>query len=275
MKRLFFDIGAHKGNDTAFYLEHGWKVVAVEAHPTLASLSDERFHMQLGDARVIHRAITPTGKPAKLFVSDKGVKGETHSIYPHRVKGCEQLGYTVEGTTIGYLLKTYGVPDYMKVDIEGADVIAIRQLHSWLASASGKGYRAPPYLSVELCPNHPEETLEIFSHLAYMGYDLFSIEEQHWDTTIDVDQVEHTLPINAAAGLWFMHMVAAARAEGVWFDLHTKHSTADDHTEVTSGVTLGAIRRRSPGCPTAPKDSPKRGLAGFAQDVKRSYDKAP
>jgi len=34
---LIFDIGAHIGADTAFYLQKGFKVVAVEAYPPHAN----------------------------------------------------------------------------------------------------------------------------------------------------------------------------------------------------------------------------------------------
>lgn len=228
-KRLMLDLGAHLGSDSAYYLANGWRVIAVEAHPGLANQLRSKFHITPMDVRVVHRAITADGGEAKLFVSNKGLQGETHSIFPHRVKGCEPEGYTVPGTTVGYLLKTYGVPDYMKVDIEGADLVAIRQLHEW--TTKNLAWTPPAYLSVELCPDHPEEALEIFSHLAYMGYDLFSIEEQDWNKTVDVDWVEHRLPINAMAGLWFMHIAGnVMKRKDAWFDLHARHSSVEEGT---------------------------------------------
>lgn len=233
-KRLFLDVGAHKGNDTAFYLDKGWKVVAVEAHYELAKECAQRFHLQIGDCRVVNRAISPDGKPTKLYTSSKGVHGETHSTYPHRTKRPEGVPMHVEGTTVGYLLKTHGVPDYMKVDIEGADVVAIRQLHEWYTLQCQAHSRAPksvipPYLSVELCPEHPEEALEIFSHLAYMGYDRFALIQQHWDQTVDVDSLVYGLDLPAVAADWF-GMDRRGIPKDVWYDLHALHSSVEEGT---------------------------------------------
>ena len=41
--KLIFDVGAHKGEDTTFYLKKGFKVIAVEANPALAQGLRDRF----------------------------------------------------------------------------------------------------------------------------------------------------------------------------------------------------------------------------------------
>ena len=40
---LVFDVGAHYGNDTAYYLSRGFRVVAVEAHPKCFCELYQRF----------------------------------------------------------------------------------------------------------------------------------------------------------------------------------------------------------------------------------------
>ena len=42
-KNLIFDIGFHKGEDTKYYLEKGYKVVAVEANPILTDYGKIKF----------------------------------------------------------------------------------------------------------------------------------------------------------------------------------------------------------------------------------------
>lgn len=228
LDRLMLDLGAHDGTDSAYYLHRGWKVVAVEAHPGLARGLTDMFHLCPLECRVVNRAISPEGKEARLYVSDKGLAGETHSIFPDKVKRCEPEGYTVPGTTVGKLFDLYGVPFYMKVDIEGADVLAMRQLHEW----SKVGRNVPPaYLSVELSWDHPEETLEIFSHLAYMGYDLFRLADQ-----FNPEGIAKTVPLETSAHAYYtLHDMLAdwfdgPPLEGHWFDLHARHSTANEAT---------------------------------------------
>lgn len=220
--RVMMDLGAHKGADSAFYLRDRYKVIAVEAHPGLAreceatlSLLNSTTIMPGEDIiryRVLKAAVTPTGEEAHLYCSNKGLQGETHSIYPHRVKGCEDVGYTVAGTTIPRLFKNHGVPYYLKVDIEGADVVAIRQLHDCKA--------VPPYLSVEPDRDHPEEALEIMAHFGYMGYDSFDLVRQHWDKTVDIETLSYNLTLNQLATLWFS-MPPFDKDE--WYDVHAKH----------------------------------------------------
>jgi 16S rRNA A1518/A1519 N6-dimethyltransferase RsmA/KsgA/DIM1 with predicted DNA glycosylase/AP lyase activity len=57
MQRLIYDVGAHKGEDTDFYLKKGFSVVAIEADPTLFSLLSERFdqHIELGKLTLLSR----------------------------------------------------------------------------------------------------------------------------------------------------------------------------------------------------------------------------
>ena len=43
MSELVFDIGMHNGDDTAYYLSRGYRVLAVEANPSLCASARERF----------------------------------------------------------------------------------------------------------------------------------------------------------------------------------------------------------------------------------------
>src|SRR5438105_4006448 len=56
---LVFDIGMHKGEDTAFYLKKGYRVVAIEADPDLAAMCRKRFqsHIEDGSLHIIEGAI--------------------------------------------------------------------------------------------------------------------------------------------------------------------------------------------------------------------------
>ena len=40
---LIVDVGAHNGDDTAFYLHKGYRVIAIEANPVLAKSITVRF----------------------------------------------------------------------------------------------------------------------------------------------------------------------------------------------------------------------------------------
>lgn len=226
---LMFDLGAHKGLDTGYYLDQGFKVIAVEAHPKIvAKLTvDNTFPMIADQLVVVSAAITPDGNSTPFYESSKGIDGETHSTFPHRVKGCESAPFEVAGTTLAQLFVTYGVPEYLKIDIEGADVIAIRQLHTFQTNTTKLfgAAKMPAYLSVELDWEHPEEALEIFSHLAYMGYERFAMVQQHWDVTVDYRKVKHSMCLADAVCDWTSRC-GFVDTKDLWFDLHSKHKDA-------------------------------------------------
>ena len=43
---LIYDVGMHDGDDTAYYLDKGFQVVAVEANPVLVQSGRERFRLK-------------------------------------------------------------------------------------------------------------------------------------------------------------------------------------------------------------------------------------
>jgi FkbM family methyltransferase len=50
---LIFDVGCHKGEDSDFYLKKGFRVVAVEAHPSLCLDLRQRFSKQIADGSFV------------------------------------------------------------------------------------------------------------------------------------------------------------------------------------------------------------------------------
>ena len=63
MKReqdLIYDVGMHNGDDTAYYLHKGFRVVAIEANPVCVQACEKRFAdaIRLGRLRIINVGIT-------------------------------------------------------------------------------------------------------------------------------------------------------------------------------------------------------------------------
>ena len=55
--KLIFDIGMHVGQDTAFYLAKGFRVIAVEANPLLVRDAEKHFKNQIetGQLTILNR----------------------------------------------------------------------------------------------------------------------------------------------------------------------------------------------------------------------------
>jgi FkbM family methyltransferase len=185
---LIYDVGFHRGEDSEFYLTKGFKVVAIEAHPALCKAGREKFAQDIESGRLVllNVAVAATSGPISFFESDNDVWG---SIQRDAAKRNERLGagwreITVEGRRFGEILSQYGIPYYMKVDIEGADLLCLEALEEFddrpryisieaevdvlsgirkqIAALSGLGYAKfkivrQGHVPLQCCPNPPRE----------------------------------------------------------------------------------------------------------------------
>ena len=122
---LLFDIGANRGDATVAGLNKGYKVIALEPA--------SRIYKQLVSSFIYN----PNVVPLKLAVSDKDnervefYEAEedglstlnkdwlTDETMPYAGKGFRTISATT--ITVDTLVKLYGKPDLMKIDVEGAE----------------------------------------------------------------------------------------------------------------------------------------------------------
>jgi FkbM family methyltransferase len=141
---LIYDIGALQGDDTGWYLQQGYRVVAVEANPQLAKELEKKFNLAIvsGKLTVVNVAVADRdNETVTFFISREDWRSSTIKDL------AERDGVIVETTAmptarLSTLFKQYGAPYYCKIDIEGNDAIAI-------SSLGGKAGR-PKFISCEL-----------------------------------------------------------------------------------------------------------------------------
>lgn len=136
---LIIDAGMHAGRDTGFYLKKGFDVVAVEANPELVKKAQSTFKDALSDGRlVIHDvAIADHEGEIEFFVNDQHDDwGTTSQQFALRNEGFGTANTLtrVKCTTFQDILRQHDIPYYLKIDIEGADILC-------LAARSGKRLR--------------------------------------------------------------------------------------------------------------------------------------
>lgn len=172
---LIFDIGLHKGEDTAFYLRKGFRVVAVEANPKLVEHCRVRFARAISNGRlkIVDRAIADRPGPIPFYVnevfSDWGTASEDWMLRNDRW-GAASVKTEVEAVTMESLFASHGIPYYLKVDIEGFDDLCI----SPLVQMADK----PEFVSVESHAWSQEETSRLLDLLAAAGYTKFNVVSQ-------------------------------------------------------------------------------------------------
>jgi FkbM family methyltransferase len=176
---LIYDIGAHTGDDTAWYLQQGYRVLAVEANPLLAKELEMNFNaaIKAGKLTVLNMAVAKNdNETIPFFISQENWRSSTIKSIAEREAAIEQ---TVELTTTSLfsLFKKYGTPHYCKIDIEGNDAVAINNL-------AGKTV-LPRYISCELTCNSIQDIqqnknllFETIDALKAAGYTSFQLIDQ-------------------------------------------------------------------------------------------------
>jgi FkbM family methyltransferase len=134
---LVFDIGANDGRYTGIFLELGAKVVAVEPNPSLARILRERFR-----AEVEEMAVGAEPGFAELHLAEVDILSTLSTDWMDIARR-EQLSnewsgetITVSVSTLDALIACYGVPSYVKIDVEGYEPQVLRGLSQAIATVS-------------------------------------------------------------------------------------------------------------------------------------------
>jgi len=176
-KKLIFDVGLHKGEDTDFYLSKGFNVVAFEANPDLVTSCKVKFKKEIEDnkLKIVEGAIAEDNfeKKIKFFRNKKNsVWGTVIKEWAERneMDGAFSECIEVNSIDIREYYQKYGIPYYLKIDIEGMDLVCCRALLEFNDK--------PSYISIEsdkISFSNLEKEFELFDQL---GYEKFKIIQQ-------------------------------------------------------------------------------------------------
>lgn len=174
-KSLIFDIGMHCGQDTQHYLQLGYRVVAVEAEPLLVDAARRRFAPEIAEGRltVVHSVIAAEDGPVPFWVfPDKSEwnTADTEHARQSIAAGNRHLRIELTGRQFASILREFGTPLFVKIDIEGADLLCVEGL----GALPGR----PPYLSLELSRASRDVAFEILAKVYTLGYRQFKMVDQ-------------------------------------------------------------------------------------------------
>ena len=178
---LIYDIGANRGEDAEFYLRKGFRVVAIEADPDLALACRRRLRhfLEAGRLTIIEGAIV---EPHALAAGQRTVRFYKNDANP--VWGTVRAEWAERNERLGALsrpidvpvldlhdvLRAHGVPHYMKIDIEGVDLVCVRAL--------GRFRERPDFVSLESDKTCFAGVAREVDELAALGYVAFQAVEQ-------------------------------------------------------------------------------------------------
>jgi FkbM family methyltransferase len=189
---LCFDIGANAGNRTKIFLKLGAKVIAVE--PQLPCVN--RLFTIFGknkNLQIITKALGAKEGEAEFLISDVDVISSLSHDWIETVKKSGRFGdnswdkkETVQLTTMDTLIERYGIPTFIKIDVEGYEFEVF------------KGLTRPVHtISFEFTPEFLENTFNCISYLEALGdirlnYSLgetMALSSQEWLTSTKIKNI--------------------------------------------------------------------------------------
>ena len=162
---LVFDLGAHAGNHTRALAALGCRVVALEPQPDFARLLRTVF-ARVPRVEIVESAVAEVEGRAALSVSDRTPTMATLAVEWRDARAQQPLfsgvrwdrPISVETTTLDALIKRFGMPTFVKIDVEGAEPSVLAGLSHPL-----------PALSFEYLPDAIDYARTCVSRLAELG----------------------------------------------------------------------------------------------------------
>jgi FkbM family methyltransferase len=182
---LIFDIGAHKGEDAAYYLSRGFEVLAVDADPQMIEVMKRAFPSPLAAGQIIllNAAVSDKDDIQSAFhLSNNSEWSSLRKAVSDR-NSTYQKSIKVRTRTLPSLVAEYGLPYYCKLDIEGFDAVCLKTLSQL--------EHLPAFTSTETeCLSEFENgteknSLETLNALRDLGYEKFKLVDQRTLTVLE------------------------------------------------------------------------------------------
>jgi FkbM family methyltransferase len=169
--KLIFDIGANSGETVKIFKEVAEKVVAFEPNPTLIEVLKNTFSS--GNVVIDPRGLSnEIGR--KIFnISSVHTVSTFSQDWIENSRFSNSIGWNypteVETTTLDQIIEEYGIPDYVKIDVEGYEYEVLSSLTRVLPET---------LFSFEWAEEMKDKIYLTVEHANNLGYKSFSFTER-------------------------------------------------------------------------------------------------
>jgi FkbM family methyltransferase len=161
---LVYDVGMNNGDDTAYYLALGFRVIAIEANPELVAKAKFRFLREItaGRLSVLNLGIAPREGQLPFWICETNTRWSSFDRSfaswgdspTHQIK--------VPCVRFESIIRQYGVPFFCKIDIQGNDYLCLEGFHP---------HEVPPFISIEATDS---QWLDLLHALGYSRFKCIS-----------------------------------------------------------------------------------------------------
>ncbi|MCF8074934.1 MAG: FkbM family methyltransferase [Desulfotignum sp.] len=161
---LCFDIGANIGNRAKVFLKLGAAVVAVEPQNTCMKVL-ERHYGRNPRVTLVHKAVGAAQGVQEMMIASEHTLSSLSKTWVAQVRKTGRFSESswegkqeVTLTTLDHLIEIHGVPDFIKIDVEGYEHEVVKGLT-----------RPVNLLSLEFTPEYVDSTINCINHLSGLG----------------------------------------------------------------------------------------------------------
>ena len=252
---LIYDIGMYNGEDTKYYLKKGFRVIAIEANPALVALVKEELKpfITAQQLTIINVGIAEKDGNMTFYRNDHELEWSSFDKVIGTRNNTPYTELQVPCRTLSSILAEYGVPYYLKIDIEGYDAICIHGIESV--------QNTPSYISCEA------SSLECLEALIAKGYTQFKLINQARNFAAFKWNVENQVIGNFIQQKWNRIKLRLQK----YIPFQYNYGTTGPFAEHTSGPWRDAnyIRNAYNQFYSLPDNQPVNGLSWFDIHAKK------
>ena len=161
---LVFDVGANMGGRVRVFYKLGAQVVAFEPQVDCFDYLDAVFS-GTKSVRIVNRALGRAEGEAEMFISDASLLSSLSARWMEAVKASGRFGERkweakkrVKMTTLDKAIQEFGIPKFIKIDVEGYESEVLSGLSTPIEC-----------LSIEFTPEDIGNTLNCLDHMGSLS----------------------------------------------------------------------------------------------------------
>lgn len=197
---IAFDIGAYTGDTTDKLLTVYDRVICVDANPNMINLLRKKYDNT--SVEIIEGCISDLTNDVTFYISTKSDWCSSKKEIAERLNEAQTI--QVKPLNIVDIIETHGCPKYLKCDIEGSDVILLKQL--------AKSPYRPLYLSCESeCIGNrdidlsADEDLNVLNEMKNLGYNKFILVNQKYNRINETNVFFNNYNFEALTNYWLSY----------------------------------------------------------------------